>query len=102
MPSRVERISFDARLSSVEHHHFCLGGKWFLFDVGALTVLDSTPLDGVILEAASDPADRREILRRATLEGAAPREISKRITTLIKHRFLLSTQDRVRVAKLGK
>lgn len=102
MASRVDRLFSDVCLRPAEHHHFCLRGRWFIFDVGALTVLDSSPLDEAILRVASDHADGHAILRRATLTGASSRKVAKRIKTLIKHRFLLGTDEAVRVAKLGR
>lgn len=85
----ANRKSRNAILEPVEYHHFFIRGRWLLFDVNALTVLASSPLDRLILVTAMGSLDRKTLVDRLAEAGADRREAIRRVGLLIRHRFLL-------------
>lgn len=85
----------------VEYHHFQANGDWLLFDVNALTVLPSSPLDKTIFEQAADGVDVQQLVEKVVATGANLQDVAQRVETLIKYRFLLPPGEKPHLAKLG-
>ena len=74
-----------------------------LFDVNALTVLRSSPLDGVALKAASGGgASVHELVDRLVAGGADRSEAQARIEVLCEHRFLLPEGEEPELPPVGR
>lgn len=96
----MTQAPWNLTLHSVEHHLFKAKGRWLLFDVNALTVLPSTPLDGRILEAAAGPITRDALIDTVAATGTEREDVERRVTELIDHRFLLTPGETPDVAQL--
>jgi uncharacterized protein len=91
-----------ATLHAAEHHHFRIHDRWLLYDVNALTVLDSLPLDGRILDHAQGGLARQELVDVLVAEGADRSEVEERVETLAGARFLLEAGDEPNLAPLAR
>ncbi|KZS75493.1 hypothetical protein A4G26_22305 [Mycobacterium kansasii] len=96
------RHAIGIPLHPVEHHHFEIQGRWLLFDVNALTVIDSCPLDRVILDHATSSLSVEELVNVVDAEAASADEIAGRITTLVETGFLLPVDQEPVVAPLAR
>lgn len=103
MSAETWEADSGATLRPVEFHRFESGGRWLLFDVNALTVLPSSPLDEPILRLAAHAWDGRRLAQEAADSSQAPLpEIQRRIAELTRERFLLPTNESSHLAKLGE
>jgi uncharacterized protein len=89
-------------LRAVEYHRFHSRRGWFLFDVNALTVLPSCPLDQVILESAATAKTSDQLTKDVLLLDSTARkaQIRRRIGILASHRFLIPQDESPRMAEL--
>jgi uncharacterized protein len=82
------------RLRAAPHHRFQLRGRWYLFDVEALTALASEPVDGVLLSRARAPdgdgASTAELVAAAVAAGSTPDEAASRLAVLAEGGLLLA------------
>lgn len=90
------------RLRAVEHHHFQLGERWYLFDVLAMTVHPSSALDGPLLDLAGDGESPARLVDRLAASGHPAAEVAERIERLAAERFLLPPGEEVRAATSGR
>ncbi len=89
-------------LRAAEYHHFPIRGRWLLFDVNALTVIPSCAADGTLLKIASEAEiSRRQLLACAVEAGLDREQAAARLRALCDARFLLRSDQRTAVAKLG-
>lgn len=100
MNSVTRVMSEGILLHAAEYHHFQIHNRWLLFDVNALTVLLSGPLDRTILELAVDGADVQQIVEGAAATGAKKQDVTERVEILIEHRFLLPPGETPHLAEL--
>lgn len=100
MDAHLRPMSHNVPLCPVEHHHFEVRGRWLLFDVNALTVLPSCPLDRVVLEVAAEGLDAEQIVEQVTKMGVDRSEVLERVRSLIEQRFLLPPGDMPNLAEL--
>src|SRR5262245_27230667 len=92
-----------AEFRAVEYHHFNARGRWLLFDVMALRVIESCEADGVILETAARASLTRAGLVDRVVAGGCDREhATARIDALIDAHFLLPPGEDVVLAKLAQ
>lgn len=87
-------------LRAVEHHHFLSRGHWYLFDVNALTVLPSCPLDRELLVWAAEGTAVEDLIARALAGGAGRTFVEERLEALIEARFLLPPSESPELAEL--
>lgn len=85
---------------SVEHHHFQSRGRWYLFDVNALTVLPSCTLDRELLALAEEEMTAEALAERAMADGAEPALARERVAKLVEGRFLLPRGETPEMAQL--
>lgn len=78
---------------SIEYHCFECRGRWLLFDVNALTVLPSSPLDRVILEMAREPVTPTHLTDVVVATGPPRDQVAKRVRELLDQGFLLGTDE---------
>jgi len=78
-------------LHAAEFHHFTRRGRTLLFDVGALSVIDSCELDRVLLDAAAEARPAAEIFGQAVAAGFDPVGARLRLLVLREQRFLLAS-----------
>lgn len=100
MTVRQESVSNGGRLYPIESHHFESRGRWLLFDVNGLRVLDSSPLDGAILNAAADGLSRQQLGERLTSTGLDADQLSERVRVLAEEGFLLPEGESPQLAEL--
>ncbi len=93
-------MSLGVPLLAVEHHHFQSRGRWFLFDVNALTVLASCELDGLLLSSAVQGRDGESLIETAVAAGAERAVAAERVAKLAEEKFLLSPGESPEVAAL--
>ena len=92
-----------ATLRPAEYHFFHNRDRWLLFDVNALTVLDSCTLDDTILRTSqSNTLTSEQLVRTVVAQGANVRLARRRVRKLIRHRFLLMPEQRTQLAQLGE
>src|SRR5512144_1165751 len=101
MTMQDDTSSGTPRLRSVEHHHFLAQGRWLLFDVNALTVLASSPLDRAILRRAAEEVDDEALVADLITKGEAIREVQERISVLARNRFLLPVGEEPEPTAVG-
>jgi len=70
LSSTLRDLAGRMPLRPVEYHHFQANGDWLLFDVNALTVLPSSPLDKTIFEQAADGVDVQQLVEKVVATGA--------------------------------
>ncbi|HEU4734917.1 MAG TPA: radical SAM protein [Kofleriaceae bacterium] len=80
-------------LRAVEHHRFASRGRWLLFDVEALTVAPSEPVDAALLARAAMGATVAELVAAALAAGHDREHAVARIDELVEQRFLLADGD---------
>jgi len=80
-------------LHAAEFHHFTRRGETLLFDVGALSVIDSCELDRVLLDAAAEAKPAAELFGRAVAAGFDPVGTRLRLLVLREQRFLLASDE---------
>jgi uncharacterized protein len=97
----IARVQKDKRLVAVEHHHYKIGERWFLFNVNALEVVPSVPEDRVVLAAANAGASRAELEAAAQLAGLTAKIAKQRVRNLMKHGFLVASGTPLQLAKSG-
>jgi uncharacterized protein len=97
---RVRWASVDEpRLHAAEFHHYESRGRWLLFDVNALNVIASDPLDRTILELAAGSGIGRGALRLMLAErGVDEATAAARIDALVENRFLLPDGEQPQLA----
>lgn len=100
MSSTLENGPVGVPLSPVEHHHFCVRERWLLFDVNALTVLPSSPLDKTILNLAIEGLNAQALAEKAAAQGTDRQDAAERVEVLVNNRFLLPPNEKPRLAKL--
>lgn len=95
----------EARISnnllySVEYHHFMIRDHWLLFDVNALTVIDSCTIDGRILDLAACGASAESMIKKLIIDGEDAALVRERLDVLFSNRFLLLAGDKPDLARL--
>jgi len=80
-------------LHAAEFHHFTRRGRTLLFDVGALSVIDSCELDRVLLDSAAEARPAAEIFGQAVAAGFDPVGARLRLLVLREQRFLLASDE---------
>ena len=80
-------------LHAVEHHRFASRGRWLVFDVEALTVLPSEPIDAALLSRAQGGASPSELIAAAIAAGHSSDEARARLDVLTEERLLLGDGD---------
>jgi len=80
-------------LHAAEFHHFTRRGRTLLFDVGALSVIDSCELDRVLLDTAAEARPAAEIFGRAVAAGFDAVGARLRLLVLREQRFLLAADE---------
>ena len=88
-------------LRPIEHHHFCIRGRYLLFDVNGLRVLPSAKVDGVILAYARGGKPSEEIVESVEGEMPTADDLRERLRVLIEERFLIGIDDVTELAELG-